>query len=119
MKNKNTVTLIEVLVLISIITILGALLIPTIDRAVKKSKVIQENRHQQEEVQKPGRFQIGDIVYVDGMDVTGKINQIWGTIATGNTTIDLIVKGTNGVPHIIEKVSIVLLKKVQIAESWR
>ena len=55
-----------------------------------------------------GTFNLGDTVYIDGMDTTGKVNQI--DLTDGR--IDLLIQKTNGIIYIIERINPVLLKKV-------
>src|SRR5512137_17642 len=114
MKKRNAFTLIELLVVIAIIAILAAMLLPALQKAKERAK----QKQQTEQVERVNRgqpaegFKLGDTVYIDGMDVTGRVNNVWAAPFGGNTTVDLLVKGTNGVPYTLEKINTALLKPV-------
>lgn len=125
MKKRSAFTLIELLVVIAILAILAAMLVP----AIKKAKERAQQKQTQEQIQRVEKgqpaegFKLGDTVYIDGMDVTGRVNNVWAAPFGGNTTVDLLVKGTNGVPYTLEKINTALLKPVVTLEDqsreWR
>lgn len=122
---KKAFTLIELLVVIAILAILAAMLVPAIKKA--KEKVAQKQQTEQVQRVQNGQpaegFKLGDTVYIDGMDVTGRVNNVWAAPFGGNATVDLLVKGTNGVPYTLEKINTALLKPVLTLEDqskqWR
>ena len=115
MKRKSAFTLIELLVVIAIIALLAAMLIPALSRAKERAKQI--NRQKQVQTQYgTTNLQVGDMVYIEGLDVTGKVNQV--TERNGLTTVDIFVKGTNGLPALMDRVNATLLKKIPVAERW-
>ena len=61
------------------------------------------------------QYNIGDVMYIDGLNVTGKVNYVYYN--HNPTLIDLLVVGTNGTPSIIEKINTINLKKVQSVEK--
>jgi len=60
------------------------------------------------------QYKIGDSMYINGLNITGKINQI---TAYDPIRINLLVVGTNGMPAIIENVDIRNLTKIQTIEK--
>jgi prepilin-type N-terminal cleavage/methylation domain-containing protein len=103
MKNKKFgFTLIELLVLIAILSILAGLILPFILRIKNGAgKTSSYNR-----TFVPSEFQVGDTVYIEGMDTTGKVNQVvFGSV-------EIMVKGTNGVPLLIHGINSRLIHKV-------
>lgn len=125
MKKRNAFTIIELLEAIAIIGILAVVLLT----ALLKSKERMKQKQQQEQVERVNKglpaegFKLGDLVFIDGMDVTGRVNNVIVALFGGNTTVDLLVKGTNGVPYTLEKINTALLKPVLTAEDaskqWR
>lgn len=61
------------------------------------------------------KFKIGDTVYVDGLNITGKINRVIPDL--GDDYVDLIVVGTNGAPIKLERVNYRLVKKINTLEK--
>ena len=113
MKNKNAFTLIELLVVIAIIALLAALLLPALQAAKKK---VQQKQQQEQVLHPRPEVFVGDLVYIEGLDITGKVNQVY---SYGVPSVDIMVKGTNGMPTIIEKVNTALIKKVPSADDWK
>lgn len=102
MKNNKAYTLFEVLILISIIGLLSAISLPIF---IKKSHNPESNI-----TYTVGEstiiYNVGDLVYIDGLDVTGKV------VDTFRTHIDIIVKSTNGIPVIIRNLPANIFTKV-------
>lgn len=114
MKTRNAFTLIELLVVIALIGILAALLASAIQRIRERSRggsqhIEQKNNYTS--VAKGEKFQLGNEVVVDGMDVTGKVNAVYA-----NGYVDLLVKNTNGTISTVERINEALLKSVS---SWK
>lgn len=125
MKKCNAFTLIELMIVIVLVALFAALLVPFL----KKAKERVEQKQQQQQIERVHRgqpaegFKLGDLVFIDGMDVTGRVNNILAPPFGGNTTVDLLVKGTNGVPYTLERINTALLKPVidleEQSRQWR
>ena len=110
MKNK-AFTLIELFVVMMILAILAGIMVPTIQKANQKYKQIhQTERGQSSDTH---QFNTGDMVYIDGMNINGKVNEVYD-----NNRADLLLVGTNGVPTVMERVDIQLLKRIPSAD-WK
>jgi len=57
-------------------------------------------------------FWVGDTVYIDGLNITGRVNHIRREL--GPDRFDILILGTNGVPVMIEQVNERLIKKVTL-----
>lgn len=116
MKYKNAFTLIELLVVIAIIAILAAMLLPALS-AAKQRQLRQQHQSQRQggssSTPQDTSLQLGDAVYMDGMDVTGRVNAVYDA-----NYVDLLVRGTNGDVRTVERVNGALLKKVQTS-NWK
>ncbi len=98
MKTKSAFTLVELLIVITIIALLAAMLLPALSAAKRKQQQQQKsqqhnvNYHDSTPVQPQNvEINVGDLVCVDTLDITGRLNQI---NYNGDTII--LVKGTNG-----------------------
>lgn len=111
---KSAVTLIELLVVIAIIAIFSGMVFSSLKLKPAREK---QNQTQLEHKVYKSSFNVGDTVYIDGMDITGKVNMIWGD--DGSSNIDILVKDTNGLPKMIEKINSAILKKVPSTDDWK
>lgn len=106
MKFKNAFTIIELLVVISIISILASIIIPVFSYG-KMKKQRMNNKAQIEQV--VSKFTEGDLVAIEGMDATGKVN----VINHINGRFDILIRDENGKIQNIEGINGKLLRKVQ------
>ena len=113
MKNKNAFTLIEVLIIIAIIALLTALLLPALQTAKKKAE-----QQRQEQTNPSQTFNVGDTIYIEEMGITGKVASIYNGFSYP-IIVNILVKGSNGVPVVVENISTTLLKKIQPVENWK
>jgi prepilin-type N-terminal cleavage/methylation domain-containing protein len=93
-------TLIEYLVVISIISILIAMIHPALIRAKKQSEIDNVRKSEQ-------WFGIGKVVFVKTLNIKGVVNNFYTTWNATNVTI--VTVGTNGVPVTLEHIDIRLL----------
>lgn len=120
MKTKNAYTLTELIFVIVIVSILMSILLTGIRRTSDRVKKKQDTAKQLGKRGFPAEgVRIGDAVYIDGLDVTGRVNRIWNQSIGIIETVDILVKGSNGVPYTLEKVNAFLLKKVDDSSEWR
>jgi prepilin-type N-terminal cleavage/methylation domain-containing protein len=114
MKNQKAFTLIELLTSVAIIGILAAILLPFLSHFKEKSN--EGSRPRQIQFH-PVTFNIGDTVYIEGMDFTGKINHTINYFGSESPVFNIIVKNTNGTFTVMEHVDARLLKKLQPLEK--
>ena len=100
-KNKRAFTLVELLAGVAIAAVFIALLIPAL-ATLSRRKNISSNP--------AASLNVGDTVYIDGLNVTGKVNRISFGYAT------LLMVGTNGVPVVLDNIDANVLTKVVNAE---
>ena len=118
MKNKTAFTLIELLVVIAIITILLGMFVPAFKKAKLRAETIKE-RQRQEQTTPSVIFNVGDVVYIDSLSITGIVNS--SNVGIGpfqNPYVDILIKNTNGLPTLLERINVTLLKKIPQAEKW-
>jgi prepilin-type N-terminal cleavage/methylation domain-containing protein len=116
MKNCKAFTLIELLIVIVIIMLLTAIVV---DSTLFKKRVgDQETRYKANESatmsQNTNSINIGDMVYIDGMNITGKVNQI-----NESGMVNLLISDTNGTIRMQEGINSALLKKVVPSTNWK
>jgi prepilin-type N-terminal cleavage/methylation domain-containing protein len=101
MKTKNAFTLIELMV----VTILIAILV-SIAIHISDTKKQQMNNKARMEQMIP-KFNEGDLVSIDGMDATGKVNSV-----NLNGKFDILIRDAEGKIQNVEGVSGNLLRKI-------
>jgi hypothetical protein len=57
-------------------------------------------------------IKIGDIVTIDGLTITGKVNRLGYRDFGKPNRFDILVQGTNGIPVILENIHITLIQKI-------
>ena len=94
---------------IIIIGLLAALIIPPVVQ-------IKSNSKEKQRMEQEGHlFHIGDTVYMDGMDITGRVNTVYSPACAG--VVDLLVKNSDGTVSVIKYVNSTLLNKVPTSEK--
>lgn len=105
MKSKNAFTLIELMVVLAIIAILASMLFPALHKA-KLNKQQMDNKARIEKT--TPKFNEGDLVAIEGMDATGKVNAV-----SINGKFDVLIRDGNGKIQNVEGISGNLLRKIR------
>ena len=113
--NKSAFTLIELLITLALIGIIGITLAFGA-LAMRGCMKMNENNQSRLEQAHPDNniIYVGDTVYIPSLSITGVVNM---RPAFGIPFIDIMVKNTNGSPHIIKGINIALLKKITPIEK--
>ena len=109
MKKVKAFTIIEFLVVLAIIFILIAMLLPALFAA----------KHRQDLQEAGMTLKVGDSVYIESLGVTGVVNR---AVAYVNwSSVEVIVKTTNGTVSMIKDIDARLLKKVPLSpeNEWK
>jgi prepilin-type N-terminal cleavage/methylation domain-containing protein len=104
MKTKNAFTLIELMVVIAIIAILVSLITSAIHTSKVKKQQMNNKARMEQMIPK---FNEGDLVSIDGMDATGKVNSV-----NLNGKFDILIRDAEGKIQNVEGVSGNLLRKI-------
>ena len=105
MKSKNAFTLIELMLVLTIIIILSAMLFPVFHQAKLKKQQMDKKVRIEQTIPK---FNEGDLVAIEGMDATGKVNAV-----SINGKFDVLIRDGDGKIQNVEGVSGNLLRKIR------
>jgi len=114
---KKAFTLIELIIVIAIISILASAILPILIKVKNKSHD-RQHIEQTTTVNPRSIYHVGDTVSIDSLSITGTINNVYNR-GRSSDIADIIVKGTNGMPTILERINTDLLKKVVLPEDWK
>lgn len=119
MKNKNAFTLIELMTVICIIAIIAALLMPILSgvKTHHSNNTSTYISHTEDNspysdnnvVNKSNQIKVGDLVYIDGLSITGKVNAIDAV----SPFADLLTKDTNGTISVLHHINTATLTKIE------
>ena len=107
---KNAFSLVELLMLVTIIVLLFSFLLPSFFRTKVKFDEMNAEKLTRTTIElKPVELKVGDVVYVESLYITGKVNMINYVII--GSSANILTIGTQG-PILLNNIDLRLLKKL-------